>query len=719
MGPILALALEKYPDDSRLLRLEAIRSQILQDPDRAESMFVRASENAAVPDREVIQVQLATFYEGQQRFSEAADLFGEVVRDNTFHPATIPLLMCLYNSGRHREALDLARMIRATFSKTPLVVIEVETQILQYVGDVRAMVIRLEEASARSGSAPIDQVRLAMAKFRCGDRDSALGLLQRIDVSELTSDPQALLKLAYMKRFLGAPNFLEDAYLALRYGINDPDIHMGYFRLFQGMQKDWMEPETVEPGCAVRLKREDEEQWWRVPEDGEELGGPRILSPEGSLTQRLLGQRVGETVVSPRNLQDISYEITAIQSKYARVYQETIDEFPTRFPDNMALSSVSLGDDFAPIFQTIESRSQLVRNAEALHRSAKVPFATFCDIVGRHTLGVWAEYTAQPSARILFGFGTDLEATAAGRLLANADRVVLDMIALLTVHKLGLMNRLRERFASVVIPQHVFDEIQGVVYTMRMDSVPMGSMGKDEAGNYTGVDIPEGVWTERLEYVTSVLELADSISRIPSYPILDADDPEGYINALTNSGAGAVLAGDEQPTTVSVLVSDDVVQSVVARSIGVGAVNTQALLSEMLRSDVIADEEYSSWIEQLVLMNYWLVRVRPQDILRTLNPNTYQTTEGTREMLRTLQGPDCPEDYAATVGADFVASVATGPLLQQHADYIVRLVLSELRRGRQTNMVLLRFKSEIATRLALAPRQCRRVLREVDLFMLT
>ena len=719
VGPILAASLKKYPDDSSLLRLDAMRSQILRDLGRAETMYVRAIESASIPEREMILTELGSFYENQERFSEAADLFGEVVRDNVFHPAAVPLLVCLYNSGRRREALVLARRIRGTLTEVPQVVIELEVQILQYIGDVRAMAMRLEEVASRSASSPFDQVRLAMAKFRCGDRDATLALLQGIDVSELTSDPQALMKLAYLKRFLGELNYVEDAYQARSYGINDPVVHLEFFRLFQGMQKDWVEPEVVEPGCVVRLMREGEEQWWRVPEDGEEIEGRRVLSPDSSLTQQLLGRRPGETIVSPRYLQDVSYEITAIQSKYARAYQETLDEFSTRFPDNMALSSVSVGDDFAPVFQVIESRSQLVRNAEELYRSAKVPFATFCAMVNRHVLDVWPEYIMQPSTRILFGFGNDLEARVGGAVLTDADSVVLDMIALLTVHKLGIMSRLRERFMSVVIPQSVFDEIQGVVYSMRMDAAPMGSMGKDEVGNYTGVDIPESVWAERLEYVTSVLELANSIDRVPSYPMLDSDDPERLVEALTYAGAGAIFAGYEESSTSPVLVSDDVFQSVVARSVGVGAVNTQALLSEMLRSDVITDEVYSSWVEQLALMNYWLVRVRAQDIVRTLDPNTYQTTEGTRAMLKTLRGPDCSEDYAAAVGAEVVAYVTTGPLLREHADYIVRLVLAELQSGRRTNVVSLKFKGEIVTRLALAPLQCARILQAVDLYMLT
>ena len=43
--------------------------------------------------------------------------------------------------------------------------------------------------------------------------------------------------------------------------------------------------------------------------------------------------------------------------------------------------------------------------------------------------------------------------------------------------------------------------------------------------------------------------------------------------------------------------------------------NTQAILAELLRSDTITSEAYSSGVEQLALLNYWFVQVRSEDIV--------------------------------------------------------------------------------------------------------
>ena len=719
VGPVLEVAIERYPNDPALFTLAAVRSSLKGDTEASTTALIKAIDLAGEPRRQALQAQLGHLYASVGRFADASEQFSKACGDDASHPNAVPMLLSLFNSRQYREALDLARKIREIGDPLPKVVVDVEADILGYVGDVRTAVLRHRELCSREDSVPDDRIRLASAQFRCGERDAALVTILDIDVSELGHDPQALMKLAHMKRFLGATDYIHDAYLSRRCGLNDPDAHLGYFRLFQGRDGDWEEPVVVGSGCAVRIKSDDEEQWWQILEDGEESFGTQDLSSEDELAQRLLGRSVGDVVVLRQGLEDLSYEVVDLQSKYVRAYQETLEVFSTRFPGNMSLSRVKLDNDFTKIFQSIELRHQHVLNAEELYRSDKLPFASFCDLIGSSTLEVWPEYTAQPSTRLRFGTGSEQETNEAIRLLRDADGIVLDVIALLTVHRLGLAEHLRTRFLRVSIPQQVFDEILNNVYAMKLDGTPSGHMGKDEEGRYTMTDIPEEALRVRQEYALSVLELAESFERIPSYPMLAADEPEKTIDVLTLAGAGAVYAGDDQSKVRAILASDDFLQSNVARYLGVGTVNTQALLQELLRTEVITAEEYSSKIEELVLMNYWFVRIGPEDILRSLEANGYQTSEGTQAMLRTLGGPDCSEDAAASVGAEVIASLAKGPLIQEHLEVLLSSVVAAIRRGRHTNQVLVKFKSGIAARLTLAPIQCTRILEAADLYMHT
>ena len=717
VGPLIEVAIDRFPDDPALFALAAVRSSLRDDITAATSALIKAIDLADEPFRQMLQGQLGRLYEGVKRFADAAEQFSKACGDDPAHPDAVPMLVSLSNSGQYRKALDLARKIRDVVDPIPRIVIDVEAAILGYVGDVRAEVLRHHELCSREDTVPGDRVRLAWAQIRCGEREAALETILNIDVSGLGHDSQALMNLAKMKCSLGVAGYMCDAYLARRYGLSNPDAHFGYVRLFQGCSEEWEEPVVVEPGCSVRIK--NEEQWWHILEDGEEPNGPRELSPEDGLAQRLLGRSVGDVVVLRQALGDVSYEIAELQSKYVRAFQDTWSEFSLRFPDNMSLSLVEMDSNFTPIFQSIELRHQYVSNVKELYKSYQLPFASFCSLIGSSTFTVWPEYTAQPERRLLFGIGSDQETNAASELICDADTIVLDMVALLTVHRLELAEHLRKRFSRITIPQLVYDEIQNDVYQIKIDRSPSSHLGKDEEGRYTWTEIPEDVWKKRQAYARSVLELADTFERIPSYSILDANDPVGAFEVLTPAGAGAIFAGDEQSGIRPVLISDDLPQSNVARSLGFGAVNSQALLIELLRFNVIAAAEYSSKIEELVLMNYWFVRIRAEDILWSLEANGYQTSPGTRAMLTTLGGPDCVEDTAAYVGAEVIATLAKakGPRVQQQFDLLLDLVLAAIRHGRHTDLVLLKFKDEIASRLALVPLQRARILQAVDFYM--
>ena len=373
-------------------------------------------------------------------------------------------------------------------------------------------------------------------------------------------------------------------------------------------------------------------------------------------------------------------------------------------------------DDFKKVFQSIDQRDHLVHQALRMYMDRRLPFASLASLLGRSALEVWCACTEAGFAPIRFGAGTDEEASEAAARLREADSVVLDLLALLTVRELGLAGHLRNRFRRVAVPQLVIDELQKAYFETVMGPPPTSWLGKSDDGRYMLVELADEHWPRWQEFVRSVLEFAESFERIASYPLLEAGDIDASVGALTTAGAGAVYASDEHSGTRLVLLCDDISLSQVARSLGVHAANTQDMLDDLRRSGVITGTDYSLWIERLVLLNYWFVQVRSEDIVSCLEANGYMTADGTRAMLRTLEGPGCSENSAVSVGAEVVtALVGRAPTAQ--VELILSLVLATLQRGREMSSVLPKFRKEIALGLAPAPRTRNRLLLQaVDLY---
>jgi len=708
VGPLLDTALARKPDNPRLLTVAAVRREILGDGSDSEELLKRALEYAEASDRLEIQLRLGAHYYALGCYAEAADCLAQVVNKLPSHPAATQLLACLVNSKRLREALDWARAMRNALRQPPRVALEVEAQILDHVGDLPAALLCLQDLCSRVDSAGTDYVKLASVQFRNGNHEAALKTILGISVSDLRHDPHSILALAQMKLLLGQSDYLNDAYLARRYRLDDPSAHLGYFTMFLGRDKDWVEPETIGPGCAVLLKNETEERWWQILEDGEDPNGPYDIRRNHDLAQRLMGRTVGDTIVLREGMEDLSYEVTALQSKYVRAFQETSAEFTTRFPGNMEMHRIEIKkDDFTKLFQNVEKRDQFVRRVGELYRQGRLPFASFASLIGRSVVevwqaSVWHAHTANDFTRIRFGTGSTEDAEHARILLDEADVVVLDLLALLTVYKLGIIEDIKRRFHRVAVPQYVIDELQKVYGLAIMNPAPAGWLGKGNDGEYTLVEMAEEGWTTWREHVGSLLAFAQSLDRMASYPLLETEDPEKIIETLTPAGAGAAYAGDEQTTTNHILVCDDLGLTQFSRSIGVKAVNTQAILQELNTSTIITNEAYSTWIEELVLLNYWFVQVRSEDIFRRLEANGYITTDGTRAMFGILEGPDCSEDSAVTVTSEIIVQLA-GRAPRGQVELLLFLVIGTLRRGRNESIVLSKLQGEIASKLALAP----------------
>ena len=678
----LEVATAQHPEDSYLLTASAIRSRVRGDDEHAAQLLERALDSVADTDRWTIQLRLAEVHMSAERYSEAADALAEVVGEVARHPLAERLLVCLVNGGRYREALAWCQQMRGALSDCPKAVIDAEAQLLERAGDLATTRTLREQLCQRSDATARDFFRLALVQFRSGDQDAARLSVRRIDQGALGEDPQALLKVAQMKMVLGESEYLRDAYVARQLGRQDPDVQLGYFQMHMTCEGEFESPELAAPGCCVLLRNDEGDEWWRILEEGENGSGEHDVPPDDSLAQRLIGRKCGERIVLRDDIEQRSYEVVQVQSKYTRAFQEIMQEFSTRFPDSRKLSRIEYEEnDFAPLLELVDERSRSVREiGQEYSKGQSRPFASFCALFGESELAVWRDCTGNGGMPIRFSSGSDDEAADSLQVLQNPDGLVLDIVALLTFHELGVVDELRARFGRIVIPQYVIDSVREEYIAADRDPIS-GRLGQRGDGRYQFVEISEENRRERREFVHRVLALVDSCEPGTSYRMLEVGELDD-IQGMTLAGVGTVLADVDQDDQHLVLVCDDFPLAEFAREMGTAATSSQAVLRELQNADVISSDRYSELIERLASMNYTFLRVSADDIVRRLRTNGYQTTHGTRAMLRTLRGPECPAEKAVSVAAATVAEVAIG-LSAPNLTLFVALVMSELRAGRE------------------------------------
>lgn len=701
-APLIELALELNPTDLKLLTLAATHQHFRGTDTDAEKILLEALSSARNEDLIEIVWRLANLYRHQGRYSEAADRFVEAIQGNVAHPGAEALLTSFWNSGRQREAFAWSRKIRVEHPHPPKFAIEIEAQILGRVGDIASSVECWESICSRDDATAVDKVQLALLQFRCGARERVLDQVRQVNAAELCSEPFVLLKLAQLKHYVGEEDWLDDAYLARRCGMNHAPIHLGYFALFVGCHKDSQSPESVEVGTAVLLRVDSDEQWWHILETGEESHTANELAQNSDLTQRLLGRQRGESVTLQEG--ELPHEVVDIQTKYVRALQETMLLYPTRFPNNTHLSSIPMTQDgIIKVLGLVDERDRYFLKLHEWYRDEPISFIILANSLGVPAPELWRACTGSSEIRIRFSSGSDREAQKASDLLRHADKIVLDMLALLTVHELDLRQKLLERFDQVAVPQNVIDELRQLVYEATMVVQPHGHVAKNPNGTYSLVEMSSEEWEAYQNFTRSVLSLAQSLDPITSYPELDIDGEviEQLSELITGAGVGSIFAGGKDPDDRPLLVSDDLGQANLARAIGVDAVNTQGVLRELLRSEVLTQEEYSRFIARLAMLNYRFVQVDPMVLLTLLDVNGFQTDEGTRALFAVLEGPECTQESAVSVVAELIAQLAQKGLLQE--TLLVSLLLGHLYRGREATTVLRDCLKELEVKLGFIP----------------
>ena len=699
-------SLLKRPEDPWLLAVSATRRRSLRDFVRAEEDLQKALSFSDDSGRPEILFRLGNFYWEMKRFSDAADAYAKVVDDSPLHLLAVDLLGCLAEARRLREALEWSRQIRKTRVEVPKHVIDTEAQILEIVGDLPPAVALREQICARPDVNESDRVRLALLQFRAGLRDAARKTVESLEPSDLQGDPRLLLELAKLKVMLGVDGALNDAYAARRHGIDDPDLHSGYFAIFLAHDHEMAEPELVAPGCAVRLRDTltGEETWWSILDDEDERYDTSELPANHKFARRLIGSAVGDKIEMRDDLEELTYRVVAIQNKFVRAFQETIAEFSTRFPDNTSLSRIVADEgDITKLIQATERRAQFVRSVEERYREGGFPFAMFSSLIGPSPVEVWRACTVDGSVPIRFAMGDPREADLAQALLPGTQGIVLDLPAVLTVHELGIGDQLKARFGCVAVPQHVVDEFQAT-NTMAKTMRASGHLGKSDDGRYVFSERHDEGLAAWRDFAQSVLEFVESLERVPAYQVLDLGDAEFAVEALTISGVGAICSDMKLDGTPLVMVSDDVALANLVRATGKEVVNSQGVLEELLRSGALEAEEYSAAVGQLASMHYTFLRLGADDILRRLKANGYISNEETRAMLGTLRGPDSDPRTAVAVVTGLISRVFDRVPLSQ-LGMILELSMDVLCQGRTTLGTLTRLKDslEADSKLALSP----------------
>lgn len=708
--------IESKPDDPDALSVIAEQRYRGGDVAAAKTLLRQALDIADGKTRDRVVLRLGRLHYHQNEFSDAAQLFEQVVDTSEDNPLLRQYIVCLVNAKMYDTALKIARSIRGDGEAIP-VISEAEALVLEYIhSPIEARDLWLGLSKAEPDDARYI-IRAVILNVQLGESASARQLLEGISIHRIQNDAEMLMLVAETRQQLGMQGALALAYQARRAGEDRPELHLAYVHLFllrEDADRPMLEPQEVGVDTTVHLSRSGATKVYLIVEDKPTNHAAGERAPTDPLAIQLLGRRKGDQLTLKQNeYEEVSYEITDIQSKYVYAFQQTLTEFSTWFPGHPALQMVSIeNNDFSKLFKMLDERHKLLVQVMQLYREKNLPLGSIAKMVGRTVFDAWAMQVAHRDGRIIATSGDAADNERQFGYMFSPMDVVIDITAVLTICYLEIQDEVRLRFANIYIAQTALDEVRRWIMDAKERS-PNATVWRDGDKYFHREGAEESVQRE-IQLLERIEGFIASCIVVPVSEMLTIG-PEAYermADIVGDSATASMLVAKERNLP---LYADDLGLRQLAHSEWqVRGVWSQTVLGTMQQNGILTMEQYYDAVKQLTLANYAHVYITVGGLMHVLRQNNMSPTAEVTKVFGILRGPSCNEDSAVNVVAWLLRTVCLEKVAVTRSLAILDLCLGVLIAGRNGRIMLAKLKRALAARFAFMPIDHYRIVTNID-----
>lgn len=673
-----------------------------------------------------------------EQFEKAATLYEKVTDTSLNSQLTQRLLDCYYFSGERKKTLDICQVLREKYG--PLKHIsEMEFLIYNEIGDMdQAQAV----GEAYINAFPDDiemQIHLTVIYSRSNRLEDVDRLLERsFDLKNLSL--RSCFDLAHLYRIRSKQERALDIMYETRRTHNDnPDAHLKYIGLFFQVSQqigELLHSNQVQSGTAVYLNSSGQTNWYII-EDREDADVTRKeLHVEHPLAKRLLGKTVNDEVCIRQNVLGPEIEkITDIKSKYVCAFQESLRTFPELFPDTPGLGSIKLDDSheaddsekFQPIFDLIDQQHKTSLQIESAYKENPLPIGAFNNLTGGNVLDTWGLLMSKPDLGVRCSMGTPEERSHALALLGDPQpKLVVDIISLITLHRLGASDAVIRAFGKLSVGQSTIDELQQIINDregMWSEREGMG-VGKQEDQYVKAAINPEEV-RQSIEYLEDILKwikencevhpctAALEINQLRKQELDEMFQPFFIDALLIASQPGYLLLSDDEPLR-------SYAKTHFNRDAGtnfhIDGVWTQIVLEHCVNKNFLSKIEYDEMTIKLVCFHYYHTVFNADLLIEVAKQSDWQPAEPYSSLVQALGDQKANLASALNVAADFLFKLWTEPILHGRSEYLTQALLDGLTSARRTQTVLNQLTDRIQGRFTLYLPAEEEILAQIEVY---
>lgn len=686
------------PEACRVLAQHWLR---LGETTNAVSMMKQGIDIAPESRKPRYRLVLAEAFYHLMRYAEAADEYEKVPVAVDRSDDTRRYVAALYAAGRLAKALQWAKGIRGSETAVPDFS-EIEALILERSGDLPAA-NSLRKALLAAEIAPSRQrLKMGANLIRLGQNEQARSLISAVSLEEVKDDPELLFEAARLRTILEMQDALTYAYRLLRIEFDNPEMHLFYTSTFfrrEKVDEPLFNPNQITLDCTITLRHgTDIQRYTIVAGDGDTA--TNHIGESHPLSAVLLGKSAGDTFRYPENcMAEAEYEIQHVQSKYVVAFQDCLSHFNERFPAHTGFNRIEVKvDDPTAIVRMLEAQRGHSEKVLEMYRSVSFPACTIARLFGRSDMEMFRALLSDPGTRVLSSAGVHHELQEELGLVGKASTILVESSALVTLESLGLLSKLKQRFATVQVTQQTLDAIAATALNIRSEK-RSGHMFSDSPGHIQFVEHTENEMNAQKQFYQRIAQFLRSYAELVAPGAGRALGEYERKDIRTTLGLAAASSVAAASVSGVAMYSDDLALRLLARNEHkVQSFWSQTLLQDLRAKSIISADEYHRTVAQLIEFGFYFVSVNQADLVWVIRESAWTPSDRVGRVLATLAGPDCTLTDAVNVALDVLHEIWGDPIPHTTKIAFLDLIIQVLVTGRNGTAVLKALSKRNATR---------------------
>lgn len=629
---------------------------------------------------------LADALYGTELYQEASEAYEKFIDPNIFSPMSKRLLNSYYRAGRHKDALELSKLINDNDGSDEYTT-EMESSIYEAIGDLvsaeRVCVSFLEDHQ----DAHAVKVRLATVYYRQNKYTEIDKLIDTIpNDADLSLPETRQLATIYSTRG-NKDRALQLMYEARRKFYGDSDAHMGYLGLMLTEPSSEDDPilhtDIVAADTVATLKnRHGQEKHFII--EKRPIGGS-IRDSEYDIDSEqakvLLGKKVGDKVQLG---QEADWEVAGIKNKYLHALHETMSEYATLFPNSNSLMRFSFNEEkpeesIKELLSKVDSRSEYISQILSLYKDGKLTIGAAAKLAGSSIVDTMHALMGMPDIGLRASAGSIEELERTLNIIDNKPRLAVDLTALVIIDMTDTAATLSKHFGKFIFAQSSIDELKERLRELNGRSkegyASLSKQGKQYASSEVS---PEHIAknTEYIENLLSIIEKYGEIKPATSALSVNAKHRNELEDILGDSSLDTALLANQDD---HVLLSDDErLRGLAAHEFSVKGAWTQALLHWLNAASLITQDEYDTAIIQLAEIHYRHTRIDASILIKSVADVKNKIDTPYTSLTAQLTDKDITEESLVMVASEFLYLLWQQPMSDRKRKLIAQYLLEQI-----------------------------------------